>query len=169
MYTKTKRYCSKKFFLKTTVNGEQILRKWLVYSTLKNIFCVVCKLFGDDSQFGNQGFNDWKIANERILHHENSKNHKDYIKSFSYRQRENGRIDTKLCQEIIEEKQYWTAVLTRVIEIIKFLAYRGLSFRGSNEHLNSLSNGNFLGAVELLTKFDPFLADHCARYGNIGR
>lgn len=52
---------------------------------------------------------------------------------------------------------------------MKFLASRGLFFRGSNEHLNSLSNGNFLGSVELLTKFDPFLADHIARYGNIGK
>lgn len=106
------------FFFLTSVNGEEILRKWLVYSISKNIFCAVFKLFGGDSQFGCQGFNDWKNANERILQHENSKKHKDNIVRFSYR--ENRRIDTKLCQQIVEEKQYWIAILTRVIEILSF-------------------------------------------------
>lgn len=42
----------------------------------------------------------------------------DNIVSFSYR--ENRRIDTKLCQQIVEEKQNWIVVLTRVIEILSF-------------------------------------------------
>ncbi|KAE9522916.1 hypothetical protein AGLY_016727 [Aphis glycines] len=110
---------------KNVHKNKEILLKTIFLKTAVN----VCKLFGDDSQFGNQGFNDWKNANKRILHHENSKKHKDNIIRFSYRQRENERIDTKLCQQIIEKKQYWSAVLTREIEIIKFLASRGLSFR----------------------------------------
>lgn len=36
------------------------------------------------------------------------------MQSFSYRLRENGRFDTKLYQQLTEEKQYWTAVLTKL-------------------------------------------------------
>ncbi|KAL4144135.1 hypothetical protein QTP88_006361 [Uroleucon formosanum] len=46
---------------------------------------------------------------------------------------------------------------------------RGLAFREANEHLNSLQNGNFLGAIELIAKFDPFMAIHIARFENTGK
>lgn len=57
----------------------------------------------------------------------------------------------------------------RVVEVVKFLASRGLAFRGADEIFGSPNNGNFLGTMELLAKFDPFLADHIARFGNAGR
>lgn len=56
--------------------------------------------------------------------------------------------------------------MKRVIAVIKTLVERGLSFRGSNKVFGSQRNGNFLGLLELIAEFDPFLANHISRYGN---
>lgn len=49
-----------------------------------------------------------------------------------------------------------------MIEIVFFLAGNNLSFRGSTgyEILYSPKNGNFLGLVQLLGKFDHFMMEH---------
>ena len=44
-----------------------------------------------------------------------------------------------------------------------------LPFHGENEILGSIRNANFLGCVELISKFDPFMAHHIACDGNKGR
>lgn len=64
---------------------------------------------------------------------------------------------------------YWKKVLIRIIEIIKFLSSRGLAFRGTNEHIGMKDNGNFLGAVELLSQFDPFFASHVEQFADSGK
>ena len=60
-------------------------------------------------------------------------------------------------------------MLDRVVEVIKFLAERGLPFRGSDETVGSSNNGNYLGLLELLAKFDPFLSEHINAHGNKGK
>ena len=50
--------------------------------------------------------------------------------------------------------------------MIKFLAARGLAFRGGSEKLGELDNGNYLGVIELISEFDPFLMSHLAKYSN---
>jgi len=67
------------------------------------------------------------------------------------------------------EQSYWQQVLERVVAVVKFLATRGLAFRGENEKIGSRLNGNYLGVLELLSKFDPFLAEHLEKYGNRGK
>ena len=59
-------------------------------------------------------------------------------------------------------------MLKRVLHVIKFLDERGLTFCGANESLGSKHDGNFLGILELISQFDPFLSDHLARFGNSG-
>lgn len=48
------------------------------------------------------------------------------------------------------------------------MAGRCSPFRGHNEKFGSPDNGNFLGLLELLEKFDPFLASHINEFGNKG-
>lgn len=171
MYGNVNRFCSKTFFIKELENKDIVQRKWLVYSPkIGCLFCAPCRLFGSDTQFGsNEGFNDWKNVSERLTSHEQLKEHKTNILNFMSRQKLTGRIDQELIEQIENETKYWKEVLIRVIETIKFLASRGLALRGSNEKIYEQNNGNFLGALQLVARFDPFLANHIGRYGNAGK
>ena len=69
----------------------------------------------------------------------------------------------KLEEQINEEYSYWEHVLRRAVAVICTIAERGLAFRGTNENFGSLQNGNYLGLLELVSQFDPFLASHIAK------
>ena len=51
-------------------------------------------------------------------------------------------------------------VLERLLAIVQFLAQNNMAFRGTEERLNAPNNGNFLGLVQLVAKFDPVLQEH---------
>ena len=46
--------------------------------------------------------------------------------------------------------------MERISAVICSFAERGLLFRGDNEQFGSPNNGNFLGLLELVAKFDIF-------------
>ena len=46
--------------------------------------------------------------------------------------------------------------LYRVVNIVKFLATRGLAFLGSREKIGSQTSGNFLGIIELISSMTYF-------------
>ncbi|KAL6480194.1 hypothetical protein MHYP_G00112270 [Metynnis hypsauchen] len=98
-----------------------------------------------------------------------SEEHRACMLALHSRSKNTGRVDSDLVKQIDAERQYWREVLKRVVAIIKFLGERGLAFRGDDERLGSPHNGNFLGIVELLAKFDPFIADHLQRFGGKGK
>ena len=52
--------------------------------------------------------------------------------------------------------------------MIKTLSECGLAFRGDNEIIGSPDNGNYLGLLELIAKFDLFLSNHIENYGDKG-
>lgn len=55
-----------------------------------------------------------------------------------------------------------------MFSVIKFLTSRDLSLKGDNEVFGVTNNGNFLGILELISEFDPFLKTHIERHGNKG-
>jgi hypothetical protein len=61
------------------------------------------------------------------------------------------------------------ATYCRGCHVIQFLCERGLPLRGANEQLNTSSNGNYLGLLELLAKYDSFMEEHISKYGQAGR
>jgi len=69
-------------------------------------------------------------------------------------------IDKEMKKETLNNLSYWKNVLHRVVETLKFLTSRGLALRGQNEHFGSEQNGNYLGCLELIAKFDPFISEH---------
>lgn len=77
-------------------------------------------------------------------------------------------LNTHLDKQIEIERKYWRQVAERLIAVISTLAERGLAFRGDIERFGALHNGNYLGLLELIAKFDPFLANHIEQYGNKG-
>ena len=77
-------------------------------------------------------------------------------------------MEPYLGNQIKIEEEYWTHVFQRVVAVVRTLAERGLAFRGSDEIFGSPHNGNFLGLLELIAEFDPFLANHIKQYGDCG-
>lgn len=146
-------------------NGETVPRTWLLYSkALNSVYCFCCKLFSPiESSSLVEGFNDWRNLSKTLYRHETSANHmKNFIKwkEFSKNLKNKNTID---CQQQIMydmEKKHGINVLTRLIEIVKFLSGQNLAFRGSSDKLYDRNNGNFLKLVELFAKFDPVMETH---------
>lgn len=164
------RKCQISFFERKTCNGEIIKRSWHCFSPSDgHIYCFVCKLFSQTrTQFTHGGYCDWKNAANRLMEHETSKNHLNAVINFARRSKEVGHMDIKLAQQAEDVARYWREVLKRLIRVIIFISERGLSFRGDDEALGSPRNGNYLGIIELLAKFDDFLSEHIKKHGNRG-
>lgn len=153
-------------------NGESRLRKWLVYSpSVGSVYCFYCTMMSSNSDQLSQakGFSSWHMAENCIATHESSPHHRQCILDACKRRRETGVVDKNLKDEIDKKKKYWIEILRRVVAVVKFLATRGLPFRGDDEILGSKHNGNFLGCIELIAQFDPILQQHLHQYGNPGR
>ena len=69
--------------------------------------------------------------------------------------------------KLVIQREYWSNVLSRIVAVVKFLAERGLPFRGHDEIIGSSTNGNYLGVLEIISQFDPFLAQHIAFCQNL--
>ncbi|XP_025198309.1 uncharacterized protein LOC112596744 [Melanaphis sacchari] len=172
-YKNQKRYFSCNFFIRTLVNGEKHERLWLMYSeSTGNVFCFVCMLFNSNSSmnpFVKNGFSNWKKGDERISGHENSSVHQVCTMKWLHRLNNKTNINKQLTKQLEVEENYWIDILKRVVEAIRFLSTRGLAFRGSHEVIGVTDNGNYLGILELIAKFDPVLKAHIENYGNKGR
>ncbi|XP_065658629.1 uncharacterized protein LOC136083152 [Hydra vulgaris] len=83
--------------------------------------------------------------------------------------KQNTHVDEYMVSQIKREFNYWSAILNRIAAVIRFLAGRGLAFRGHNEVIGSSNNGNYLGMLELLTQFDPVLKQHIDTFANTGK
>ena len=97
-----------------------------------------------------------------------SPNNSNYIRIFLQRSTKKDRIDAKSLEVFESEFKYMKNVLHRVVNVVKFPATRGLAFRGSEEKTGSQTHGNFLGIIELISQYDPFLAEHLVKHGNLG-
>ena len=72
-------------------------------------------------------------------------------------------VESLLEREIVTETERWRNILKRILDVILFLAERGLAFWGDEEKLGSVHNGNFLGFIDVLAKYDLVLDDHLKR------
>ena len=171
IYRDRSRYLSKDLFQYKMQNGEIVQRDWMIYSKSTGcVFCFVCLLFAKGSKTAfSTGFNDWTHANVRATEHGNSSEHFTAQQVWAARRSQKARIDSELQTQFETECTYWRNVLKRVVSVIKFLTERGLALKGSNSTIGSAQNGNFLGVIELISQFDPFLAEHLDKHGNKGR
>ncbi|XP_038156371.1 zinc finger MYM-type protein 1-like [Cyprinodon tularosa] len=149
-------------------NGQRVQREWLMYSpSTGNVYCFACKLFSPKTHSFVTGYCDWKHS-ERFGEHEQSAEHITCMQAV-LNHAKGATVDADLFKQFQAESSYWRQVLQRVVAVIKFLAERGLAFRGKNESLGSPLNGNYLGILEVLAEFDPFLKDHIRKFGQMGR
>ncbi|XP_065658762.1 uncharacterized protein LOC136083289 [Hydra vulgaris] len=94
---------------------------------------------------------------DRIPDHEKSSNHKScYIQWRNLEKNINKHttIDCYLVKQIQNETQKWKDLLKRLLDVILFLAERGLAFRGVTQLIGDSNNPNFLGLL------DPLLEEH---------
>ncbi len=69
-------------------------------------------------------------------------------------------IVSSLQKQIQLEVEKNKAILERILDVTFFLASRNLAFRGTTENVGDVHNGNFLGTLELLARYDPLLSEH---------
>jgi|UniRef100_A0A2S2R6M3 hypothetical protein len=84
----------------------------------------------------------------------------------SARLNSNQTIDPAHQRVLNNETRHWQNVLERLMAIIEFLGKQCLPLRGTNDILYENNNGNFLGLVQLLAKFDSVLSEHVRRIQN---
>ena len=160
-YKEQNRSFSNRYFVKKMKNGQLLERSWLCYSTsVGSVFCLPCKLFSKTPSQYTTGFSDWKHIGTCLENHENSDEHKNSMLVWLTRRENKSVLDKQLQEQLRKETEYYHNVLKRVIAVVKFLSVRGLAFRGSEEVFGSPHNGNFMGALELLAEFDPFIREH---------
>lgn len=163
------RHFSAKFYKRIMDNGEQVHRRWLVYSKSSDMaFCFCCKLYGNSTapQLAGEGYNDWTHLGRALGNHETSPIHGQNVKKWvdcEIRLAEALTIDEKHRNLIQKEKEHWREVLKRIVSGIKYLAEHNIAFRGSNCKLYEPNNGNFLGLIEMMATFDPVMQEHLRR------
>jgi len=159
---------------KNLANGEKCDRDWICWSVQnQSIYCAPCYILNNNMHFsyltdklGYNKKNGWKKLNDRIPSHENSILHREMYMSWKNAQKAalaNCALDNLLVKELKNEVTYWKKILERFLDIIFFLSERGLPFFGSNERIGNPNNGNFLGLVELLSKYDAILSEHVTK------
>ena len=173
---KVKRWCTQSTF-KCIHNktGRQHLRDWLCYSPSKGtLFCFPCFLQSKvrpASKFCT-GFSYWKHAERSVSRHKTSEHHLDSIRAMLVQNCDSnfqGRIDKDLAKQADCASKYRRDILKIIVAVIKLFASRGFDFRGDNEKICSPNNGNFLVVLEVISQFDPFLAQHLTQFVNPGK
>lgn len=144
-------------------------RKWLTFCE-KNckLYCSICLAYGRDSDDNIfiKGFNNWSYVHQYIERHEKSKFHDENAVHHFMRTKNSSSITTQLKSVRHEKILFNRNILKRVIDVIKLIGKRGLSYRSKrNEGLHTLSDdnvdhGNFLEMVLLMSKYDDILKKH---------
>ncbi|KAL4084758.1 hypothetical protein QTP88_027669 [Uroleucon formosanum] len=155
---------------KVFLGKNNIQRRWLTYDEhSEKLFCSVCLAFSSERNIFIDGFNTWSHVYQRVQEHEIIKSHNLFSEAFlNYSSKKT--IDYRLFSEHLHKKKIEVTknrnILQRVIDVIKLIGKRGLSYRGHrNERADSLNDstldhGNFLDILLLLKKYDVVLSEH---------
>nr|XP_054590119.1 52 kDa repressor of the inhibitor of the protein kinase-like [Nothobranchius furzeri] len=147
-------------------------RKWLTYCKERHLlFCFVCLAFArrtDTSTFIT-GMSDWRHVHVRTEEHEKSTTHKTCAEAFFLRCSK-GNINSLFAGSQLSAHRAQVKkrrqVLERIVDVVKVLGKRGLSYRHvENEAAytlsdNTVDHGNFLELIVLLGKYDACLREH---------
>ncbi|GFV51530.1 zinc finger MYM-type protein 1 [Trichonephila clavipes] len=84
----------------------------------------------------------------------------DFRIQFGLHEKKKSVLDKQSKEQLRKDTECYHNVLKCVAVVVKYLAKRGLAFRGTEEVFGSPHNGNFMGALELLAEFNPFIHEH---------
>ncbi|XP_050546065.1 uncharacterized protein LOC126908198 [Daktulosphaira vitifoliae] len=150
------------YYSGSSMSGGKTIRLWLSYSIIHQVaYYHPCTLFGNRLKNIQtswiDGFDDWDHITIAMNRHESSTLHLVSCKAYNMYHK-NLSIDCQIKTQDASESEYWTVVLTRIIDISITLGGQNLSFRGHREDANFKNNGNFMALIRLLAKYDPILA-----------
>ena len=139
---------------------------WLTGCNERNsLFCFPCLLFGSDSVWTNSGMQDLHHLQEKIKKHESSVKHVNNVIDLSFLGKANivQRLDTGF--QVLTDRhnakvKQNRAILSRIINCIKFCGKYELPLRGHDETAGSAKPGVFRGLLELLSEYDSTLKNH---------
>ncbi|XP_061362827.1 uncharacterized protein LOC133306518, partial [Gastrolobium bilobum] len=147
---------------------------WLEYSRTKDVaFCLPCYLFskpGGNGRFGLstfvvEGFRSWKKVNDgencAFLRHVR-KNiismHKNAVRSCSDLMNQSQHIEI-LVERLTSQQIAANRLRLQVsVDVTRWLALQGCTFRGHDENLDSLNRGNFLEMIKFLASYNQEVA-----------
>ena len=154
-------------------NDEKNDRTYLLWSTSKNaLFYLPCRIFNKNaaahksslaSPDGYSVQKSFKKNSQKVTAHESSPSHVEcFLEMNSTRKRLNcgSGIDFQFEMKLRQHVEKWRSIFKRILHVVLFLGKRGLPFRGSVEYIGDSRNGDFLGLLELLAKFDSLLCSH---------
>lgn len=131
------------YYIKDTQKtSRSVIRDWLIYSPrAKKMFCFCCFLFEEAFNKSvwanpNHGFGNFKKATEKIRLHENSESHKKNQIKFILTKLRISKNSTVIEEHLFAEKievQKNRDTLTRIFDIILYLAKQNLPLRGHRE------------------------------------
>uniref|UniRef100_H3AAK9 HAT C-terminal dimerisation domain-containing protein n=1 Tax=Latimeria chalumnae TaxID=7897 RepID=H3AAK9_LATCH len=122
-------------YSKSSNGQEKTKRDWLTWSKSKGaLLCVPCLLFSNELE--------WRNLQQSL---------------------QSKGIDSQIQKQIPSEAEKQRALLERLLDATLFLASRNMALRGSSSKISDAHSGNFLGVLELISHYDPFLHDHLAK------
>lgn len=144
-------------------DGSKKKRNWLVYSQKRKcLFCLPCLIFGAPTRrtsmgathFSVNGYSDWVNVSRDVKAHGKSVYHAESNMALIRFNSRKQRID----KELAEQQNYWVnhnrAVLSVVIDCVRFLTENMLAFRNSKD-----GRGKLYNLFRLLAKYN---SDACA-------
>ncbi|CAJ0943560.1 unnamed protein product [Ranitomeya imitator] len=162
-------------YAKSSNGREKFIRDWLRWSPSKKVmYCFTCMAFSDDKRSilcRKEGFNPmvskWHRLYLKLPEHEHSALHRKHYWSWRTRQKAQvgHGVDFEMQRSLAKEAERLVALLERLLDVTLHLASRNMAFRGTSQRIGDLHNGNFLGTLEILSRYDSVLKEHLEKSG----
>ena len=136
------------------------------------LFCLPCRIFNKNAAAHKSSLalpdgylvqTSFKKLSQKVTAHERSPSHMECaleMNSTMKRLNCQSGIDFQFERKLRQHVEKWRSILKHILHMVLFHGERGLPFRGSVEHIGDSRNGNFLGLLELLAKFNFLLCSH---------
>lgn len=143
-------------------------RSWLSYNEENHsLHCSVCIAFSNSSDKSNfiNGMTDWRHVHVRVEEHERTELHLRCSAAYLV-ERQQSSISHFLTRSLHEEVKRKREMMERIVDVVKLIGKRGLSYRGTSEEaaytLDSVEadHGTFLEIIKLLRKYDSRTDQH---------
>eukprot|EP00102_Acyrthosiphon_pisum_P013760 XP_008183460.1 PREDICTED: zinc finger MYM-type protein 1-like [Acyrthosiphon pisum] len=126
-------------------------------------FCFVCRTFGSENSGENiwikSGFNNWQKFLVKSKKHSSTSTHLTNLsKMCAYKSSlKTGSVVTQLSSAHKKQVEINRKYMSSLIDVVLYLAKQGISFRGHNENLDSLNQGNYKEMCHMV--FSKFMPD----------